>query len=364
MEENTQPVEAMEQEAPVSTPEPSFTFVSEEEVAAAQQPQESAPAVEEQPTVEAAPEVQQEITEEPVAVQPEAQPEYQPEQIEGAVFEFLSERLGRDINSFDDLQAQQQEQRELDERISVIADFVEKTGRAPQDWFIYQQLNPSEMDDMTAIQVQMASDYPNLSQEEIGLLVSSKYKLDTDLHSEDEVKLSQLQLKIDAENARKGIDDMRLQYQAPERQAQEETSLIDENWVSNMRGELDALDGIDFDLGNGKTFTFGMDQTYKSQLAEKNARLDEFFDPYVREDGSWDYDMLNMHRAVIDNVDKVVQSVYRQGLSDGQRGIVEKAANVTPTSPNQGTTPQPGPDALTQQLKEALMGESGMKFFS
>ena len=53
MEENTQPVEAMEQEAPVSTPEPSFSFVSEEEVAAAQQPQEQTPAVEEQPTVEA-----------------------------------------------------------------------------------------------------------------------------------------------------------------------------------------------------------------------------------------------------------------------------------------------------------------------
>lgn len=362
MEENTQPVEGMEQGAPVSTPEPSFTFVSEEEVAAAQQPQEQAPPIE-QTTGEFAPEVQQEFYEEPQAAQPEAQPEYQPEQIEAAVLEFLSERLGRDIRSFDDLQAAQQEQRELDERISVIADFVEKTGRAPQDWFIYQQLNPSEMDDMTAIQVQMASDYPNLSQEEIGLLVSSKYKLDPDLHSEDEVKLSQLQMKIDAENARKGIDEMRLQYQAPERQAQEETSLIDDNWVSNMRGELDALEGIDFDLGNGKTFTFGMDQAYKSQLAEKNARLDEFFDTYVREDGSWDYDMLNMHRAVIDNVDKVVQSVYRQGLSDGQRGIVEKAANVTPTSPNQGI-PQPGPDALTQQLKEALMGDSGMKFFS
>jgi hypothetical protein len=355
MEENTQPVEAMEQEAPVSAPEPSFSFVSDEEVAAINNPQP------EQPTQEAAPEVQQEITEEPVAVQPEAQPEYAPEQIEGAVFEFLSERLGRNIASFDDLQAQQQEQRELDERISVIADFVEKTGRAPQDWFIYQQLNPSEMDDMTAIQVQMASDYPNLSQEEIGLLVSSKYKLDTDLHSEDEVKLSQLQLKIDAENARKGIDEMRLQYQAPERQAQEEqSSLIDENWVSNMQSELAALDGIDFDLGNGNTFTFGMDETYKGQLAEKNTRLDEFFDSYVREDGSWDYDMLNMHRAVIDNVDKIVQSVYRQGMADAQRTVVQNAANATPTSPNQGSAPS-GPDPLVQQLKEAL-GQGGGGF--
>jgi len=352
MEENTQPVEAMEQEAPVSAPEPSFSFVSEEEVAALNNPQPEAPAVEEQPTMEATEGVQQEITEEPQPDQQEAQPEYQPEQIEGAVLEFLSERLGRDISSFDDLQAQQQEQREIDERISVIADFVEKTGRDPQDWFIYQSMNPSEMDDMTAIQVQMASDYPNLSQEEIGMLVSSKYKLDPDLNSEDEVKLSQLQMKIDAANARKGIEDMRLQYQAPERKAAQE-SLVDDSWVSNMRSELDAMEGIEFNLGNDKTFTFGMDDNYKSQLAEKNARLDEFFDPYVREDGSWDYDMLNMHRAVIDNVESIVQSVYRQGMADGQRGIVQNAANATPTSPNQ-VNAQPASDPLAQQLRQIL----------
>ena len=347
MEENTQPVEAMEQEAPVSAPEPSFSFVSDEEVAALNNPQP------EQPTQEAAPEVQQEITEEPVAVQPEAQPEYAQEDLDTAVFEFLSERLGRNIGSLDDLQVQQQEQRELDERIEAIANFVQETGRDPQDWFIYQQLNPSEMDDYTAIQVQMATEYPNLSQEEISLLVSSKYKLDTDLHSEEEVRLSQLQMKIDAENARKGIDDMRLQYQAPERESFESESIIDDNWVSNMRGELDAMEGIEFDLGNGNNFTFGMDANYKSQLAEKNTRLDEFFDPYVREDGSWDYDMLNMHRAVIDNVDKIVQSVYRQGMADAQRTVVQNAANATPTSPNQGSAPT-GPDPLAQQLREAL----------
>lgn len=364
MEENTQPVEGMEQAAPVSTPESesSWSFVSDEEVSAMQQPQEPAPV--EQTTGEFAPEVQQEFSQESQA-QPESQPEYAPEEIEGAVFEFLSERLGRNITSFDDLQAAQQEQREIDERISVIADFVEKTGRDPRDWFIYQQLNPSEMDDLTAIKVQMTSDYPNLSQEEITLLASSKYKLDPDLHSEEEVKLSQLQLKIDAENARRGIDEMRLQYQAPDRESQEDqSSMISDEWISNMRSELDSMEGIEFDLGNGKTFTFGMNDAYKNQLADKNARLDEFFDPYVREDGSWDYDMLNMHRAVIDNMDNVVQSVYRQGLADGQRGIVEKAANVTPTSPNQGNQLPNTQDPLTQQLRQALVGDQGMKFFS
>ncbi|HAG30335.1 MAG TPA: hypothetical protein DCL39_12830 [Alteromonas macleodii] len=360
MEENTQPVEAVEQEAPASAPEPSFSFVSDEEVAAMQQPQ--APAVEEQTTVEATPEVQQEISQEPTEAQPEAQPEYAPEEIEGAVFNFLSERLGRDINSFDDLTAQQQEQRELDQRISVIADFVEKTGRDPRDWFVYQSMNPSEMDDVTAIQIQMSTEYPNLSSQEVNMLVSSKYKIDPDLHSEEEVQLSRLQMKIDAENARRGIDEMRLQYQAPLQEQSEQESLIDDNWVSNMRSELDAMDGIEFDLGNGSNFTFGIDGNYKNQLAEKNTRLDEFFDPYVREDGSWDYDMLNMHRAVIDNVDKIVQSVYKQGMADAQRTVVQNAANSTPTSPNQGSAPTQ-PDSLTQQLREALgANKSGFGF--
>ena len=359
MEENTQPVA---EQAPVEETSSSFSFVSDEEVAAMQQPQAPVePAVEEQPTVEATPEVQQENVVEPQPDQQEAQPQYGQEEIEGAVFEFLSERLGRDIASFDDLTVQQQEQRELDERISAIAEFVENTGRDPRDWFIYQQLNPSEMDDMTAIQVQMATDYPNLSQEEISMLVSSKYKLDPDLNSEDEVKLSQLQVKIDAENARKSIDELRLQYQAPERQASEESEpIIDDTWISSMRSELDSMEGIEFDLGNGSNFTFGMDEAYKNQLAEKNARLDEFFDPYVREDGSWDYDMLNMHRAVIDNVDKIVQSVYRQGMADAQRAVVQNAANATPTSPNQGSAPS-GPDPLVQQLKDAL-GQGGGGF--
>ena len=356
MDNNLEQEGAVEQVAPVQEESsPSFSFVSDEEITQMNEP------AQEQLTQEATQQVEQ--TQETIDTsQPDqeevSQPKYANEEIEGAVFEFLSERLGRDVRSFDDLQSQQQEQRELDERISVIADFVEKTGRDPRDWFVYQSMNPSEMDDMTAIQVQMASDYPNLSQEEVGLLASSKYKLDPDLHSEEEVKLSQLQMKMDASGARKGIEGLRSQYQAPEQKEATSTSPIDDNWISSMKKEVTAMEGIEFDLGNGNNFTFGIDDNYRGQLADKNARLDEYFDPYVREDGSWDYESLNVHRAVIDNMESIVKSVYKQGMSDGQRGLVDRAANVTAQSPNQGSTPQ-GPDALTQQLKQALGQSSG-----
>ncbi len=58
MEENTQPIA---EQAPVEETSSSFSFISDEEVAAMQQPQAPVePAVQEQPTVEATPEVQQE----------------------------------------------------------------------------------------------------------------------------------------------------------------------------------------------------------------------------------------------------------------------------------------------------------------
>ena len=43
-----------------------------------------------------------------------------------------------------------------------------------------------------------------------------------------------------------------------------------------MVTEVDAMTGLEFDLGNEKTFTFGLDDDYKAQLVEKNSRLDEY----------------------------------------------------------------------------------------
>jgi hypothetical protein len=62
--------------------------------------------------------------------------------------------------------------------------------------------------------------------------------------------------------------------------------------------------------------------------------------------------MLNAHRAVIDNIDEIVKNIYNQGLSDGQRKLVEKAANVDATSPKPSNVP--ANDAVLEQLRAAL----------
>jgi len=282
--------------------------------------------------------------------------DYSDEEIEAAVYTYLSERLGREINSFEELS----QNNSVDERVQAIADFVQETGRNPEDWFTYQSMNTSEMDDLTAVRVQMSQDYPNLSFEEINMLVGSKYKLDPNVYDEKDVQLSMLQLKIDAEDARGGIEKIREQFKAPaprEERGQyndEDAMYIDDAWMQSMATETDAMEALEFDLGGDRTFTYSLSEDHRRRLIQRNSQLDNFFDNYVYEDGSWDYDKLNSHFAVIDNIDTIVASAYRQGVGDGQKAVVSNAANIsTDTTPNISQN-QNQSDPLTGQLREIM----------
>ena len=341
--------ETVTEEAPQEEPQ----VVSEPTESAPVEPQaETAPAPEpSEPVSEQVPQVSQdEFTQQPSA----DTEEYSEQDMEEAVISYLSEKLNRDITSINDLNTQQSP---LDERVEAIAKFVAETGRAPQDWFTYQSLSTSEMDDATLVKVDMALQYPNLSADEVQTLVLNKYKLDPNKYSEDEVKIGALQMKVDAANAKKQIEDQRMRYAAPEVQEQpaQQESFLNDEWISTMRQEVNDLTGLEFDLGNDRTFTFGLDDRYKQDLANKNARLDEYFDAYVQNDGNWDFDKLNSHRAILDNIDAIVASTYRQGLSDGQKGVVQNAANVSTQVPQQSSEPA---NPLGEQLKNILQRNS------
>lgn len=278
------------------------------------------------------------------------------EEINQFVNTYLQEQVGLDLDS---ILARLEQPATIDERLEPILKFVQETGRDPQDWFLYQSLNPSEMDDLSVVKLQMQNDFPDLSRDDIDMLVSAKYKTDGEFLDEKEQKMATLQLKIDAGNARKQIEGLRSNYLKPvERTAEQEPqveSFVDEQWVSTMMQEADALDGIDFELPGEKVFTFGIGDKYRESLKSKNANLESYFDQYVDRDGNWNHEMFNMHRTVVDNIDEIVRAVYQQGMSDGQRRVVETAANVKVNTPNVGNV-QPG-NNIEEQLRQ-IIGES------
>ena len=287
--------------------------------------------------------------------------EQAPQISDDIVAQYLSETLGVQLDSIDTLKGMlTPKEAEIDERIKVIADFVENTGRSPEDWFKYQSINPSEMDDMTAVKMSMINEYSDLSGEEIDMLVGSKYKLDEDMYTDDEIKLSKLQLKIDANKSRTQIEELRSSYTLPvDNNDSTATSPIDEQWISSMMQETEALEALSFDLPSGE-FNFGITDDYKGQLINKNSNLESFFDQYVNDNGQWDYDKFNTHQALVDNIDAIAKSLYQQGLSDGQRKIVEQAANVSAQTP--GVAQAQPQDDLAKQIIDALGTDKTLRF--
>jgi hypothetical protein len=335
-----QPQETIQETSPEASPEPSY------------EGNESTPYVDpeasptqEQSQFDAVVESRQET--------PYERPQYTQEDVDNRILSYVSQRLNREINSFEDFN-----QPQVNESVEAINRFVQETGRTPQDWFKYQTLNPEGMDDLTAVKVAAAAGYKNLSPQEIDMLVSDNYKLDAEKHGEETARLAALRLKIDAEQARAEIQEIRDQYAAPIQNQNEDEPLFDQQWINNMANEFSSVEGLEFDLGDGSSMTFGLNDQYRRSMMERGAKLDEFFDPFFREDGSFDYDGLATQMAVLDNIDTIVRAAYNKGRGDGQRGLVNKAANVGMVQPNSGSMNESNP--LGEQVRN-LMSKSSDK---
>lgn len=289
------------------------------------------------------------------AQETQAQPTQQ--NADAQVLQYMSQRLGREINSFEDFQRP-----EVNESVDAISRFVQDTGRTPQDWFRYQTLNPDNMNDLTAVRVSAAASYPNLEPSEVDMLIRDNYKLDAEKHGEETARLAALRLKIDAETARNDIQEIRSRYSAPVNESGSEEPLFDQQWINNMQSEFSAVDGLEFDLGDGAQFTFGLNDQYRQSMMERGAKLDEYFDPFFREDGSFDYDGLASQMAVLDNIDTIVRAAYNKGRGDGQRGLVNKAANVGTVQPTAGNAGEP--NQVGEQVKTILSKSSDRLTFN
>ena len=338
-------------EAPVQDESQQIVESAQEEQASVETPQEVQPqeeAVEEQP--------QSSLQEENISE----------EEMESAMLGYLSERLGRKVNSIDEIGGVDNTSVEIDERVNAINEFVKQTGRDPQDWFTYQAMNPSEMDDVSVVKSQLRNQYGDLSESDLNLLVGNKYKLDADLYDGDEVRLSEIQLKMDADKARQEIEGLRSQYAAPAKQEQlqeEFQGIVNDDWLNNMSSEVDALEGIEFQVTKDKSFTFGLEDNYKSELKSKNENIEDFFSTYMEAEGQWNFEKWNMHQTVVDNIETIVKTAYQQGLGEGQRGLVDKAANVQYQPNEVADTGASGAPSVDDQVRQALgLNDNGLTF--
>ena len=117
------------------------------------------------------------------------------------VLQYLSEKLGRDLSSFDDLNTPGAETESSDfasEQLRVINDYVKNTGRTVQDYLNTQSVDLSDVSDDAVIKEYLRVENPNLTEAELNDYVTATYKTDSEEYTARDVNAGKVQLNKDA----------------------------------------------------------------------------------------------------------------------------------------------------------------------
>jgi hypothetical protein len=248
------------------------------------------------------------------------------------------------------------------EQIEKMNNFVSETGRSIADYIRTQAVDYSKMSNEDIMRLSFKQENPELSMDEVNVLIDSKYKIDKDKYSDSEKTLGKIELKKDVAKARKNLIDMQEKYRTPVQNSNQdspEQEAVRESWVSDMSSEVDEVESITFDINDsGEEFTFALSDDHRKDLVDANSNLSDFFNQYINEDGNWDFDRLNTDMFVLRNFQDIIRSVANQYRSKGTEQVVRDIKNPSfNNEPRQKE--QQGKDIL-DQLDEQMNGRRSM----
>jgi hypothetical protein len=286
------------------------------------------------------------------SLNPEQQPEPQePVQItEERILETLSEKLGREIKSFDDLTP---EPVEIDPQVKAIDEWRKKTGRPIEDFFKFQK-DYNDVSDLDVAREFLQIEYPTLSTEEVNLELQKFQASEDDL--EDDVARKNLELKKYATKGRQTLESFKAELGEPSANmlppeiqeqlnfAKDVQSQIDSNkksqeeYFSQIQSISNSTESMKLNLSEDLSINFNIDEAGRKELPNFINDM-----PHWRnDDGSWN------HKAVIEDgvkikyFDKMLQLAYEQGQNSGKDTVIKDAKNSTLSNPQSGPQPDSG----------------------
>ena len=293
---------------------------------------------------------------EPQTSQPQEGEEISDDEV---VLQYLSEKLGRDLESFDDLNTTGTET-EYDEfasdQLQVINDYVRDTGRTVQDYLNTQTVDLDNVSDDALMKEYLRLDNPNLTDAELNDYMATTYKTDKESYSDRETNAGKVQLMKDAREARDYFNQIKEDYAMP-MQADDPGISEEERgeWLSQMEGEVDDLEGLSFSMNDqGEEFVYNLDDDAREDIKNSNYDLENFFDKYVDQDGDWDFDKLNTDMYILNNIDKIVRGVANQYKSKGTESVINEIKNPSFTQDKQEATQRQ--ESTLDMLRRQILG--------
>lgn len=152
-----------------------------------------------------------------------------------------------------------------------------KSGGNPEEYVKIQGVNVEEMDPIDVLKTQMKWDNPDLSDEDVSLLLNEKYKLDEDSFTEEEMRLGKVQMKIDSKQAREKLREHQHDMSVPssgqsEEEIQEANDLRMAEWDDAIVDLTEEFESISIPVNNDLTLN------YKVSPEEKEALENEVYE--------------------------------------------------------------------------------------
>ena len=291
--------------------------------------------------------------------QPSQQEETQEVSDDEIVLQYLSEKLGRDVTSFDDLNSPVLETESNDfasEQLRVINEYVKNTGRTVQDYLNTQTVDLSDVSNDAVIKEYLKLENPGLTEAELNDYIAATYKTDSEEYTAREVNAGKVQLNKDAKAARDYFNKVKEDYAMPIEANDPGVSAEDRaEWIGLMESNVDDLEGLSFSINDkGEEYIYNLDDEARQEIKGYNSNLESFFDKYVDQSGSWDFDKLNTDMYILNNIDKIVRGVANQYRSKGTESVINEIKNPSFTQDKQ-EAPQKQMSTL-DMLRRQILG--------
>ncbi len=275
------------------------------------------------------------------------------------VLQYLSEKLGRDLTSFDDLNATGEQTENNDfasEQLQVINEYVKNTGRSVQDYFDTQTVDLSNVSDDALMKEYLRLDNPNLTDAELNDYMATTYKTDKEAYSDRETNAGKVQLMKDAREARDYFNQVKEEYAMPTEAADPGISEEERGeWLGQMESEVNDLEGLAFEMNDqGEEYVYNLDDEARNEIKNYNSDLENFFDKYVDESGNWDFDALNTDMYILNNMDKIVRGVANQYRSKGTESVINEIKNPSFSQDKEDAPAQQ--ESALQMLRKQILG--------
>ncbi len=256
------------------------------------------------------------------------------------VLTYLSEKLGQEIKSLDELKPKDNTT-DNDPYLNKLKEWRDKTGRPIEDFIKYQK-DYSKMSDINVVREILQHKYPTLNADEIQLELSKYESSEDDLESDS--KMKSLELKKLATEGRSILNEMKIQFEKPlfndslPPEVQEDLNLAKE--VKNQRAELEkaqneyndnlnkaslSTEKIQLKLSDNFTVNYKVSDETRKELPNY---LNEM--PHWRnQDGSWNHSSVAEDGVKIRHFDEIIKLVYEQGVNTGKEELSKAANNIT-----------------------------------